>query len=241
MTTTFPSSAAEHTVVLLDLETWALPNAAALIEKRGVKVPGNYTNPDAIAKYIAETKAKMLAKAALDFDLARIAIAGIQVIVPMTEAPVIGRATNPNEEYELVRQLMPLINNPFVTLYGHNLLGYDLPLLDRRAFDFGIPLMTRRRKPHYRGIDYGIDDLMERMAEDRDGWRSLEYYCDRYREGLNEELADPLVNGGADVEAALQAGRWDDVEAHLRADLRRLEAMYWRARGVHVQPLTEIA
>jgi hypothetical protein len=217
-------------VIYLDTETAALPKAPQYVDLRDLKAPANYKDPEAIANNIAQQKATRLAKAGLDFDLARIVVGGYLAEDPgYTPGPrvTVRRCPTPDAEYDLTRELLAICNDtPNIVLVGHNLLGFDLPLIDRRALDHGLPMSRRRRAPRYRGLDYGILDIQEVLSEgNKDRWRSLDWYCDRYVEGLNASLDDPLPGGGADVQAAIDEGRWDEVEGHLTADLHRLHIL----------------
>jgi hypothetical protein len=222
-------------VVYLDLETAALPNAADFIDMDDIAAPSNWKDADKILAYCTAERQKRIDRAALNFDLARIVYGGLLALGRHEEddAMTITGAATPDDEMALVEGLIDVLNDPYTIVVGFNLLGYDLPLLDRRALDFGLPPMRRRRQPRYRAIDEGIVDLAELLSEGERERRyvSLEWYCRRYCPDVIARHPDPLPEGGASVAKALEAGREDLVVAHLACDLERTRALHERWLG----------
>lgn len=203
--------------LVLDIETAPIPNAADFLPVGDIAAPSNYTDPVKIAASIEKQRAKLIADAALDLDLARIVCVG-------TWGPAgIATATLEDEcaERLYLTHLASMLKRPsrdgndcmLITFNGHK---YDLPLLMRRARYLGVKFpeinMDRYKSPHI--------DLYDVLSMKRNDIKAhgLRWYFRRL--GYTDLLAaDPLEKGGSDVGQAITEGRWDDVAAHCRCDI----------------------
>ena len=146
---TSPSRTTPMRHLILDLETCAIDGADQFIDPPDA--PSNYKNPDAIANYQKEAKAKLIDRASLDLDLARVACLGISI--PSTQTTLVKSFKNADEEVAglawLFTELAADRNTVIVTFNGRT---FDLPLLQRRAWYLGLPPfkpnLDRYRSPH---------------------------------------------------------------------------------------------
>jgi 3'-5' exonuclease len=195
--------------VIIDIETFSLAGAEQFIEEP--TAPANYKDPEKIAAYIAEAKAKAIDRCALDVDLCRVVAIGIcaegdthATVTTMSDDAV------EREALELVWTAASHVDR----LIGFNLLAFDLPVLIRRSQYLGVTVpatvinLDKYRTPHV--------DLMERLSfNGKIKARSLDFYCRRF--GI--DVAD--ASTGKDVDALVKAGDWAGVANHCRADVEK--------------------
>ena len=206
-------------MILFDIETAPLLDAAAYIEAG--EPPANYKQPEAIAKWRAEDQARQLQRAALDPDLCRIVAICFKRPNEDEFLWLPRDAAHEAAHVEMFWRRLPR-DLPVV---GFGCLHFDLPVLYRRSLYLGVtPVQLERDK--YRHDD--VIDLADILSEQgRLRLRSLDFYCSRF--GIDI----PAAGDGADVPGWVAAGQWDQVEAHVRADVLRTEALA-RRMGVLV-------
>ena len=190
---------------VFDIETAPIEDAAQFLED--VAPPSNYKDQDKIAAYIAEAKLKQLEKAALDVDLCRVVAIGsiIEGCKPLV------LTTEHNSEADMLALFWDFVGMRH--LVGFNCLGFDLPVLIRRAQYLGLKVPSvaigKYRHP-------GVTDLQ--MVLSFDGakpFRSLAFYCNRF----GVDVPDTIT--GADIGAAVKERRWNDVRGHVTADVMK--------------------
>jgi len=197
---------------IFDLETVPIDGA-----ERYLKAPKNYRDPEKIAAYLEE-KATMLA---LDIDLCRIVAIGYQS--PQDDVPTV--FTVPDEEVEaeaLTRFWKQIGDRP---LLGFNCVQFDVPLAMRRSMYLGVPYppiyVSRFKHPR-------IQDLMQVLSFDGlQKYHGLKFYGKRF--GI--DVPDPI--DGADIGQLVKDGKWEDVAAHCRADVKLTLAL---ARRIGLLP-----
>lgn len=202
--------------------------AAAL---EAVKPHGALKDPEKIAKDLADKRAALInghaasiqeayLETALDGgygQIVSIAFAGDEGPVRDFTVPDLGRAS----EGELLdRFFRELWQRGRQCLVGHNLVGFDLPFLWKRAIIHNVEppaWMPSDAKPWDRELTF---DTMTCWAGPK-GRISL----DR----LGRLLGLPAKeSSGADVWALAQAGDFDAIAAHCRADVERTRAVFRR-------------
>lgn len=210
--------------MILDIETFSLDDAAAFIEEPSA--PANYKDPEKIAAFIADARAKAVSRCALDPDLCRIVAVGWD----LNDAQGCTCFKDANEEADGLRQFWALASRSH-RLIGFNLLGFDLPVLIRRSqyLDVEVPStaynLDRYRSPHV--------DLMERLSfNGKVKAHSLEFYRRRFALDVPD---DPYT--GADVNALVLDGNWSAVADHCFADVLTTKALAIRL-GV-IAPVAE--
>ncbi len=199
--------------LILDLETCAIEGADQFIDPPSA--PSNYKDPDKIAAYVAEERQKLVDRAALDLDLARVACLGYSF---GNERRVINSFKNEDEERAGLTLLFNMIaadrNTIIVTFNGRT---FDLPLLQRRAWYLGLPPfkpnLDRYRSPHL--------DLYEALTMNGAvKAHGLSWYIKRL--GWTD-LAGTMP--GSQVPQAIRDGKWAEVEAHCAADVQATERL----------------
>jgi hypothetical protein len=210
----------EHAVRLVfDIETCPLDDAAAYIEP--AEAPGNYKDPAKIAAYIEQANAEQLQKCGLDVDLCRIVALGWQS--ERDETPFVMHGGHGISEQMLLKSFWNLAS--VLHLVGFNCLGFDLPVLLRRSLYLGVPVpriqIDRFKHPQ-------VTDLMDELSfNGKLKFRGLSFYCKRFGIDIVDELT------GADMAQAVKDERWDDIEAHVKADVRKTAALASRLGYFH--------
>jgi predicted PolB exonuclease-like 3'-5' exonuclease len=200
--------------LVLDIETYSIADADLYLEP--VAAPSNYRDQAKITAYQVEKRAEMLSRCALDPDLCRIVAIGsyddeIEVRTVMDE----------DDERDALVEIWERIGigGKQAVLIGFNLLSFDLPVLIRRTQYLGLPVwpinLDRYRTPHI--------DLMERLSfNGKTRAHSLSFYCRRFGIDVPDE------HSGAAVAALVEAGRWEEVASHCRADVLKTRALATR-------------
>ena len=204
----------------LDLETTAIPDVEAYVTVSADDAPKNYTKPDSIAKWVEDERAARLSRAALDMDLARIVCTGMwastddgpDVLTLLTE-------TEP-QQLSLAWSAIEATIAKGGQIVTYNGLGYDLPLLMRRAQYLGVPFQPVELNKYRPGAVLDLQNILSFAGAKP--FRSLAFYCRRF--GIDI----PDTTSGADMPALIAAGDWAAVRAHNLADLRRTQALAQR-------------
>jgi predicted PolB exonuclease-like 3'-5' exonuclease len=205
---------------VLDLESHAIPDAATYLTEP-VEAPSNYTKPEAIAAYVAKAKQAQLDKAALDIDLARIVCFGM--LEGGGDGAIVETACLKDEVMERT-----MLGSFFTRFTSHNTadwpilvtfngLGFDLPLLLRRALYLGVKApniqIDRFKHPH-------VIDLMDLLSySGKMKPHSLSFYCSRFGIQVDDE------NTGKDIAALIAADNWHAVECHCASDVQATYAL----------------
>lgn len=196
--------------LVLDFETVAVAEADQFLEP--IEAPANYRDPEKITRYLDERKKELLARAALDIDLARIVAIGLWGSFSPTPQVVLCRSEA--EETDHLRWLvedLPAFDDEVYLLVTFNGLQYDLPLLVRRCQLLGIHPPTLRLNKHQPGR---VCDLMQVLSFN--GLvkpHGLKFYAQRF--GLEVDDA----HRGADVAALVAADDWEAVREHCLSDV----------------------
>lgn len=206
---------------VIDIETFPLDNCGDFLDLSDISAPANYKDEAKIAAYIAEKKAEIISKAALDLDLCRTVAVGY--VREDENDPTVNTAKDDAAEAYLLRNLWDELDNR-ITI-GYNQVGFDLPILLRRSLYLGVHApalnLDKYRSPHI--------DLQQRLSlNGTKPYRSLNWYCKRF--GLDVP-AD--TNSGKDIGQLVTAGKWEDVAAHCRADVLKTRALAERMGVLH--------
>lgn len=199
--------------LILDLETTAIADIDDYAED--VRIDSRLKDP---AK-VAEARAAALGRAALDMDLARIACVGVWQSTdtePSAFAGLDDEWANVSTAWVCIEACLEQ-GGQVVTYNG---LGYDLPLLIRRAQYLDVPYRHLELNKFRSGP---LLDLLNVLSfNGLKPFRPLPFYCRRF--GI--DIPDPTT--GADMPALIAAGDWEAVRAHNLADLRRTQALAQR-------------
>lgn len=196
---------------IIDVSTAPIPECGEYLDD--CEAPANYKDPEKIAAYKAEARQKALDKAALDPDLCRITGIGLMHCGVTVSGPDVSLCRDEDEEREAltrVTQLLAKVAVHYAPLVGYNALRFDWPVLQRRAWYLGVPLILdvdRYRTPHV--------DLSERLTQH--GMlqsKSLGFYAKRLQW---TDLQKPL--SGAEEARVHETGQWDELRASLVHDV----------------------
>lgn len=197
--------------IILDIETFALDEAAQFIEEP--TAPSNYKDPEKIAAYVADAKAKAIDRCALNLDLCRVVAIGWHRACDAE--PIVLNARWDSDERNVLRAFFNHAEDA-TQIIGFNILHFDLPVLMRRAQYLGVEFpaipLDRFRSPHL--------DLMEFLSfGDKEKRRSLDFYCKRFGIAVDDTTT------GRDIDALVRADDWDGVATHCRADVEKTRAL----------------
>jgi predicted PolB exonuclease-like 3'-5' exonuclease len=161
-------------IVALDIETIGNPEAVALMPEPEVKA-GNVKDPAKIAAKQAEAKAAQLEKAALDPLTARIicyAAVGMVGADETHHVSIVAAATD-TAERGIIQEIMETLGSPEMRIVTWNGIGFDLPMIYKRAMilgvdpgNFGAPPLSAWTKRYSTDRHY---DLMQIWG----GWSSM--------------------------------------------------------------------
>jgi len=195
--------------LVFDIETAPLPEAADYLNDIPVEAPSNYKDPVKIAAYIAEKQAKALADCALDVDLCRIVAIG----TCMEGGPNVATMTaiDAYAETSMLTIFWKVASGRHVI--GYNCLAFDLPVLLRRSLYLGVSVPAIQIDRFKHPLVSDLQDVLSYSGKLT--WRGLDFYCRRF--GI--DVPDGLK--GADIGQAVAEGRWEAVEAHVRADVQK--------------------
>jgi hypothetical protein len=215
--------------IYLDIET--RPTSRSDIRERvtaDVAPPGNYKSADTISKWWAEQgdakKAEAITRTALEGTWGEIVCIGYAV-----EAEPV-RVIAEDDEGGTLRSFVEELSascadipawQKRATYIGHNVTAFDLRFIWQRARIHGVRLPEWPLERYPRG-PYVYDTMTEWA-----GYGGRIKQCD-LELAFGLDRADPLEHGGADVAAALAAGRADDVRLHCAEDIRLLREIHRR-------------
>jgi hypothetical protein len=214
--------------LIVDLETCALENAADYVpapDLTACQAPSTWKDPAKIAVELVRQRAELLeayeaklSKAALDWNLNRIVAIGY--FREGDTAPQVLIAKNDAEERRALETFWHLAERR--KLVGFCIRNFDAPTLVQRSRYLNVPHPTISLARWGRG---DCLDLRDQLTFDDSRYeavmsRSLTMFCKRFGLDVPE---DPLT--GADMAAAVQAGNWEAVTAHVLADVQKTAAL----------------
>lgn len=144
--------------IVFDIETVPQDEALLLARAPEFTAPANLKDPEKIAASIAKKRADYLADAALNWKTAEVVLIGAGIDSEL-------KSFTANSEKELIRDFLARIAEALdegVAVGGHNVRGFDLPMLINRARVLGLKvpwnlLSFRMGRPKWH--DYIFDTL----------------------------------------------------------------------------------
>jgi len=204
------------TYTYFDVETIPDQSEGALERaKESIKVPANYKNPDTIAAYIEENAQEAWEKTALDGwkgHVASISVHDRKFII-----------RHVNEEREFLKKFFHHLEcKGSITLVGHNIIGFDVPFLTKRALVLGVKLpldyiWPRNLKPW----DTRVFDTMLQMGNGKD-FISLDNLA------KNLGIKGKGNTTGAQVHYMWQNGLHDEIAEYCADDVRIVREVHER-------------
>lgn len=175
----------------------------------------------------ARKRVELLERCALDLDLCRIVAVGWWA--EDRPDPIVAVIDDGTYEAAILRKFWADVDTR-VTI-GYNQIGFDLPILLRRALYLGVETpavnLDKYRSSHI--------DLQQRLSlNGTKTYRSLNWYAKRFKLAVP---ADP--NSGKDIGQLVADGQWDAIAAHCRADLVKTRALAERMGLLQARPQLE--
>jgi len=190
-----------------------------------VKAPGQYKKPDSIAEWLrenaeAEGHAEWL-RTSFDGGMGQVCVIGWAVNDEPAQSYQVADLSRAQEVEMLQSFFSVLTEIGHATFVGHNIIGFDLPFIWKRAMVLGVrPTWSLPRNPKP-WSELCQDTMLLWDSQQRAGG-SMDRIC--------RLLGIPGKEGmsGADVWPAVESGRIDDVAAYCRGDVERTRAMFKR-------------
>jgi predicted PolB exonuclease-like 3'-5' exonuclease len=205
------------TTIYLDIET--LPAAwtdEQMDAHAAASVPGNYTKPDSIAKWIAENRQDAWLRTALDWRHARICAIGVIVEIGHDVQERTVAMLDEHGERKMLGELDAILEQYAPdTIVGHNVIGFDLPRLHIAAART-LPSLARRLAD-YRGHRHAVVDTM-RLAMGMERCRLGDLALALGLEGKSGD--------GSQVWDLWLAGCRDEIAAYCLQDVEVTRAVY---------------
>lgn len=224
--------------IVFDIETAPLPNVRDFLDPPDlddIQAPSNYVKQDAIDGYIDRERAKRLAdfekdctaKAALDFNCARIVALGMWV----SEKRSVRWMNTEEQEAYAIAEFWNAAKHRLIV--GFCIRAFDLPMLMQRSRYLDVPHPALDLGRYARGT--GVLDLYDLLTfNDLRGEtimpRSAKSFARRFGIPVTDEI------DGKEIPALVAAGNWDAVAAHVTADVQMEVAIARRLGVIQAQP-----
>ena len=213
----------------VDIETIPVQDEAIAAGIRaGVKPPGGMKKAETIALWEAndrpEAEAEAVGKTGLDGAYGHVCT----IAWAINDGHVtLAHARSVEDERRVLSEFFAAIN-PYKThvIVGHNIAGFDLPFLRKRAVILGVDLPGPQHLPRDpKAWDKNINDTMVMFAGSRD-FIGLDRLC--------QVLGVPGKGGmdGSHVASMWAEGRHDEIAAYCAKDVERTRAVHQRFLAV---------
>lgn len=205
------------TYTYIDVETLPDQSEGALERaKESVKVPANYKNPDTIAAYIEENAQEAWEKTALDGWKGHVAC-----IVANDEKWAIGDV---GSEKVMLKDFFNQMQES--TLVGHNIIGFDIPFLTKRALVLGVKLPPEHIWPrNLKPWDQRVFDAMLQLGNGKE-FISLDNLA------RNLGIKGKGNTTGKQVHYMWQQGLHDEIAEYCADDVRIVREIHERFLSV---------
>lgn len=212
--------------VYIDIETlpafWSESEIDANAQK---SVPGNYTKPDTIAKWITDNRDELHHRTALDGFHARLLAIGVAI---EDEQPIVlyNEAGTADGAVAILAQFAEMLpRGEGTTLIGHNVLGFDLPMLRRFVWRYGQGSNALHVLSGRLAVRRG-----PQVVDTQEVWAGTErgryYRLDDVARAVG--LTGKEGMSGADVYPAWLAGEHARIRDYCANDVDLTRAVYWR-------------
>lgn len=201
------------TYTYFDVETIPDQSEGALERaKESVKVPANYKNPDTIAAYIEENAQEAWERTALDGWKGHVAC----IVVNDREYEI---SDIKDEKFMLQSFFSSLVESTFV---GHNIIGFDIPFLTKRALVLGVKLPPEHIWPRsLKPWDNKVFDTMTQLGSGKE-FISLDNLA------RNLGIKGKGNTTGKQVHYMWQNGLYDEIAEYCADDVRIVREIHER-------------
>lgn len=205
------------TYTYFDVETIPDQSEGALERaKESVKVPANYKNPDTIAAYIEENAQEAWEKTALDGWKGHVSC----IVADGTEYKV----DNISIEKSILNYFFRDLKES--TLVGHNIIGFDIPFLTKRALVLGVKLPPEHIWPRsLKPWDNKVFDTMTQLGNGKE-FISLDNLA------RNLGIKGKGNTTGKQVHYMWQNGLHDEIAEYCADDVRIVREIHERFLSV---------
>lgn len=205
------------TYTYIDIETIPDQSEGALERaKESIKIPANYKNPDTIAAYIEENAQEAWEKTALDGWKGHVAC-----IVENNEKWAIGDV---GSEKVMLQDFFNQMQES--TLVGHNIIGFDIPFLTKRALVLGVKLPPEHIWPrNLKPWDNRVFDTMLQLGNGKE-FISLDNLA------RNLGIKGKGSTTGKQVHYMWQNGLHDEIAEYCADDVRIVREIHERFLSV---------
>ena len=205
------------TTLYLDIETLPAAWTDEQIDAHALaSVPGNYTKPESIAKWIEEHRHEAWLRTALDWRHARICAIGVIVEIGHDVQERIVLMLDEHGERKMLSELNAILQQYAPdTIVGHNVAAFDLPRLHIAAART-LPSLARRLS-EYRGHRHAVVDTM-RLAMGAERCRLGDLATALGLEGKSGD--------GSQVYELWSEGRQDAIASYCLQDVEVTRAVY---------------
>lgn len=207
-------------ILTFDIET--VGNSLVESHMPTFDAPKNYKDPIKIARYVENKELEFADRGALDLDFARIVAIGLVMGEGSIESAIIEMSS----EADVLKWFWSKAAQA-KTVCGYNIIGFDLPIIQRRSFVLGIA--PTRRLFDLKPWDTFTLDLMRNFYHQGYGpgvkYRGLKQVCAMF--GIENPLPDVDGSQVASMDA-------DTLRAYVESDVqitrelaRRMKGHYW--------------
>lgn len=210
------------TTLYLDIETLPADWTDEQVDAHArAAVPGNYSKPESIAKWIEENRLEQWSRTALDWRYARICAIGMIVEIGHDVQERLCVTLDEHGEGKMLGELDAVLHQYAPdTIVGHNVIGFDLPRLHIAAART-VPALARRLS-EYRGHRHAVVDTM-RLAMGSERCRLADLAAALGIEGKSGD--------GSQVHELWLAGRVDALAAYCLQDVEVTRNVYRMLTG----------
>lgn len=225
--------------IVFDIETAPLPNVRDFLDPPDlddIQAPSNYVKQDAIDAYIDRERAKRLAdfekdctaKAALDFNCARIVAIGWW---KEGCTSVRYQFDGDGGESDAIAEFWKVSLHR--SIVGFRIREFDLPMMMQRSRYLGIHPPALELGRYSRG--HAIVDLYDMLTfNDQRGETMMRRSAKSFARRFGIPVTDTI--DGKEIPALVAAGEWDKVAAHVTADVEMEVAIAQRLGVIQAQP-----
>jgi predicted PolB exonuclease-like 3'-5' exonuclease len=210
-----------------DIETIPAQDPAIRAEiAASITAPAQFKKPESIAEWLkenreSEAEAQWL-KTSFDGGVGHVVCIGWALGDGLSRSYAVGDCQDREQERQILQDFFcALTDAGHVQLVGHNIVGFDIPFLWKRAMVLGV------KPPH--NFPRNPKPWSELICDTMLLWDSTQ------RAGGSMDRICRLMGipgkgdfGGADVWPAMQRGEYGRVEDYCRQDVERTRAMHKR-------------
>lgn len=212
------------TFVYFDIETIPDQSPSALAKCREkVSPPGNIKKQESIDKWMADNAdaaaKEMLAKTSFDGGRGHVCTIGW---AKNDGAVRVEHAESRTEEAQIIQAFFADLDKyKSETLVGHNIVGFDIPFLLKRAIVLGVELPDDRKLPRDpKPWSNTVFDTMTAWEKDRKKWPSMNALC-----GILGIVGKDGFDGSM-VADAWAEGQHETIARYCDDDVRRTRAIH---------------